>query len=173
MSYSSLPPDSTGSGPRGLRLWVGLFIFLVLCFAVGGLGGLVTFPEIEGWYKGLKKPSWTPPNAVFGPVWNLLFLLTAIAGWMVWRKRGLAFARLAMAAFVAQLVLNLLWSVLFFGLHRPDLALIDAFLLWLSVAAMIVTFWRVRPLAGCLMLPYFVWAAYAIALNFAIWRMNA
>jgi translocator protein len=161
------------SKPVGLRLWLGFFVFLVVCFTIGGIGGLITYPALGDWYSGLKKPSWTPPNAVFGPVWNFLFLLTAIACWLVWRKQGLEAVRFQMAAFVAQLALNLLWSVLFFGLRCPDLALFDALLLWCAVAVMVVTFWRVRPLAGMLMFPYLCWATLAIALNFAIWRMNA
>jgi len=169
----SLPSASIWSEPAGLRLWVGLLGFLIVCFAVGGLGGLITYPALDDWYNGLIKPSWTPPNAVFGPVWNLLFLLTAIAGWLVWRKLGLAGASLQMTVFAVQLALNLLWSAVFFGLRRPDLALVVAVLLWIAVAAMAVTFWRVRPIAGSLMLPYSAWVTFAIALNFAIWRMNA
>jgi translocator protein len=156
----------------GLRLWLGLVVFLALCFAVGGIGGLVTYPALDVWYKNLNKPSWTPPNAVFGPVWNTLFLLTAFAGWLVWRKKGLAGARVQMSAFAAQLALNLLWSVFFFGLRRPDLAFIDVLLLWIAVAAMVVTFYRVRPLACLMMLPYLGWVTYAALLNFALWQMN-
>jgi benzodiazapine receptor len=159
--------------PTGLRLWLGLIGFLIACFAIGGLGGLITYPAIQGWYNTLNKPSWNPPNWVFGPVWNLLFLLAAIAVWLVWRRQGMAGARLQMAIFTVQLALNLLWSAVFFGLHRPDLALIVALLLWIAVAAMVVTFRRVRPLAGILMIPYCAWVTFAIVLNYSIWQMNA
>jgi translocator protein len=158
-------------GPSGLRLWIGLVVFLVLCFGVNGLGGLITYPNIAVWYKNLSKPDWTPPNWVFAPVWNLIFLLTAISAWLVWRRRGVAGAWVW--TFLAQLGFNLLWSVVFFGLRRPDQALIVILLLWVSVAAMVVIFWRVRPVAGLMILPYLAWVTYATPLNFALWQMNA
>ena len=157
-------------GPSGARLWLGLAVFLALCFGVNGLGGLITYPNLAEWYKSLAKPEWTPPNWVFAPVWNLLFLLTALSAWLVWRRRGITGAWVW--PFTAQLGFNLLWSVLFFGLRRPDLALIDILFLWASLAAMTVTFWRVRPVAGLMILPYLAWVTYATLLNFAIWQLN-
>jgi translocator protein len=174
MLDSSKPPIFQSNAiPAGLRLWGGLFVFIVLCYSIGGLGGWVTYPAIGGWYNTIKKPSWTPPNWIFAPVWNFLFLLTAISGWLVWRKNGFNAVRLEMTIFATQLSLNLLWSVVFFGLRSPGWALLVAVLLWLSVGAMIATFRQVSRVASMLMLPYFVWAAFAIALNFAIWRLNA
>jgi len=157
--------------PSGIRVWVGLLVFLILTFGVNGLGGLITYPNLAEWYNRLNKPDWTPPNWVFGPVWNTIFLLTAISAWLVWRRRGISGAWIW--AFTAQLGFNLLWSVVFFGMRRPDLALFVILLVWASVAAMTVSFWRVRPIAGLMILPYLAWVSYAAPLNFFIWRLNA
>lgn len=149
---------------------LGLILWLVATLAAGFIGSQF----LPGaWYEALDKPSWTPPNAVFGPVWTALYLMMAVAAWLVWRKAGFAGASAALTLFVVQLALNALWSYLFFGLHRPDLALIDILLLWLVILATLLLFWRIQPLAGALLVPYLLWVTYATALNFQIWRLNA
>jgi translocator protein len=174
MTNSTLSPlNSKRPQPTVFHLWLGLFAFLVVCFGVGIWTGLITFMNIDIWYRTLNKPSWTPPNTVFGPVWNVIYMLMAIAGWMVWARMGFAGLRTEVILFVVQLALNPLWTYVFFCIHRPDLSLIIAVLLWLTVAAMAALFWRVRKMAGYLLFPYLGWLAFAIALNFAIWRMNA
>jgi translocator protein len=152
--------------------WVGLIVLLTLCFAVAGVGGLATSPNIPNWYAGLAKPSWTPPNWVFGPVWSTLYIAMAVAAWLVWRKAGLAGAAMPMALFGIQLLLNALWSWLFFGLHSPGAAAIDIVLLWLAIAATTIAFWRRSAAAGILFVPYLVWVSFALTLNLAIWRLN-
>lgn len=148
---------------------LGLILWLVATLAAGFIGSQF----LPGaWYEALDKPSWTPPNAVFGPVWTALYLMMAVAAWLVWRKAGFAGASAALTLFVVQLALNALWSYLFFGLHRPDLALIDILLLWLVILATLLLFWRIQPLAGALLVPYLLWVTYATALNFQIWRLN-
>ena len=147
-----------------------LLILLIICFAVAGLGGLATTPNIPNWYAGLVKPSWTPPAWVFGPVWSVLYLSMAVAAWLVWR---LGNAKVPMTLFAVQLAFNAAWSWLFFGLHSPGAAFIDIVLLWAAIVATIYAFWRRSRLAGLLFVPYLAWVTFAAVLNFAIWRLNA
>ncbi len=149
--------------------WLALLLLIVVCFAVAGLGGLATTPSIPNWYAGLVKPSWTPPNWIFGPVWSVLYLAMAVAAWLVWRK-GECLA--PMVLFGAQLALNAAWSWLFFSLHSPGAALVDIVLLWAAIAATMLAFWRRSPAAGLLFAPYLAWVSFAAVLNFAIWRLN-
>ena len=153
--------------------WIGLVVLIALCFAVAGIGGLATTPNIPHWYAGLVMPSWTPPGWIFGPVWSILYLSMAVAAWLVWRKIGLRGAATPMTLFAVQLALNAAWSWLFFGLHNPGAAMIDILLLWVAIAATMVVFWRRSWLAGLLFVPYFAWVSFATVLNFAIWRLNA
>jgi translocator protein len=124
------------------------------------------------WYVSLTKPSWNPPNSIFGPVWTVLYVLMGIAAWLVWKKAGFSGAGLALSLFVVQLALNALWSYLFFGLHRPDLAFIDIIVLWSVILVVAALFWRVDHIAGGLMVPYAVWVAFASYLNFVLWQLN-
>ncbi len=149
-----------------------LILFVGLCFAAGYIGSTFTATAVGGWYASLSKPSWTPPNAVFGPVWSALYLLMGIAAWLVWRSAGAA-AALALSLFGIQLVLNVGWSALFFGLQSPGAGFAEICLLWLAIAATTIAFSRVSAPAAYLMLPYAVWVTFAAILNFAIWRMNA
>jgi benzodiazapine receptor len=146
--------------------------FIALCLAAGALGAAVTAPAIATWYPTLVKPSFNPPNWIFGPVWTTLYVLMAIAAWLVWRRGGFAATRTAMLLFVGQLMLNSLWSLLFFGLHRTDLALVDVVLLLVVIAATALAFRRHSATATLLLLPYLAWVSFATALNFAIWRLN-
>ena len=152
---------------------LGLVIFLVLCFAAAGIGAAVTMPKIPGWYAILAKPSWNPPNWIFGPVWSALYLSMAVAAWLVWRQGGLADATMPLALFGVQLVLNVLWSCLFFGLQNPGLAFVEVLILWVAIAATMVAFWFRSSVAGLLFVPYLAWVSFASVLNFVIWRLNA
>jgi len=151
------------------RELVGLLVSILVSFVPAAVGGRFLPGE---WYRALDKPPWTPPGWVFGPAWTLLYLSMGVAAWLVWRERLGSRALLPLALFGAQLVLNGLWSWLFFGLRRPDLALADIVALWLAIAATIVAFWGVRPVAGALLLPYLAWVTFATALNADIWRRN-
>jgi tryptophan-rich sensory protein len=124
------------------------------------------------WYASLAKPSWNPPNAIFGPVWSVLYVLMGVAAWLVWRKAGFSNAGAALILFVVQLVLNALWSYLFFGLHRPDMAFLDIVALWVVILVVAALFWRVDRIAGGLMVPYVAWVTFASYLNFVLWRLN-
>ena len=122
--------------------YLGLVVFLVLCFAAAGIGGAVTTPKIATWYAALTKPSWTPPNWIFGPVWSALYFCMAIAAWLVWRQGGVSNATLPLTLFGFQLVLNVYWSCIFFGQENPCLAFVEVLLLWLAIAATMIEFWQ-------------------------------
>jgi tryptophan-rich sensory protein len=151
---------------------LGLIVFLTVCFAAAGIGGAVTTPKIGTWYATLAKPSWNPPNWIFGPVWSALYCCMAIAAWSVWRQDGFSGAKVPLALFAVQLVLNILWSCIFFGLEKPGIALGEVLLLWAAIAATMVTFWRISRIAGILFVPYLAWVSFASFLNFVIWRLN-
>lgn len=125
------------------------------------------------WYPRLEKPSWTPPNWVFGPVWTTLYILMAVAAWRVWRPDGFRAAPVALTLFVAQLMLNGAWSYLFFGRRDIGVALAEIVVLWVAILATLLAFWRRDRIAGGLLIPYLAWVTLATALNFEIWRMNA
>lgn len=155
-----------------LRFIFGLTVWVAASFSVGVIGSRFTGPAVASWYADINKPSWTPPNAVFGPVWSALYLMMGIAAWLVWRKAGFSGAPGAIALFGLQLIGNGAWSWIFFGLRRFDLAFFEIAILWALILATLVAFWRHHTTAGPLMLPYLAWVSYASALNFAIWRLN-
>ncbi len=145
-----------------------LAVFIGLVAAIALFGAQFS-PDT--WYQQLAKPSWNPPNAVFGPVWTILYIAIAVAGWLVWRAAGRIM--LPLHFWFAQLILNGLWSFLFFGLHRPDLALVDIVLLLAAIFAFIVTARRRSVVASWLFVPYAAWVGFATALNFSIWQLNS
>jgi translocator protein len=124
------------------------------------------------WYETLARPTWTPPNWLFAPVWTVLYLAIAIAGWLVWRALPGPVPRLAILLWACQLVLNACWSWLFFGLHQPGYALLDIIVLLVLIAAFIAVAHRVSPVAAWLFTPYLLWVGFAAALNGAIWHLN-
>lgn len=150
-----------------------LLLFLAICFTAAGIGGAVTTPKIATWYATLAKPSWNPPNWVFGPVWSALYLGMAVAAWLVWRQGGFAAARVPLILFGVQLALNVLWSCIFFGLEMPGRAFAEVLVLWAAIAATMVMFWRRSTVAGILFVPYLAWVSFASVLNFVIWRLNS
>jgi translocator protein len=153
---------------RGLYSIAGLGAWVALCFAAAATGLVWTPGE---WYAQLHKPSWTPPDWLFGPVWSALYLMMGVAAWLVWRRGGHA-ARGALALFLVQLALNAAWTPAFFGLRNPGLGLIVILALWIAIAAAINAFWRQHRAAAALLVPYWAWVTYATALNFAVWRLN-
>ncbi len=152
--------------------WIGLFVFIIVCLGAAGAGAIATTPQIDGWYKTLDKPSWNPPNYIFGPVWTTLYVMMAIAAWLVWKQAGLKAARMPLTLFAVQLVLNVAWSWIFFGMHQPGWALVDIALLWLAILATTLLFFNRSKTAGALMVPYLAWVSFASLLNFAIWKLN-
>jgi benzodiazapine receptor len=166
-----MPPPSSEAVSEHLKpAWPGLAVWLMVCFVAPALGS-ASGPG--GWFEKLQKPSWNPPGWVFGPVWTALYAMMAVAAWMIWRRGGFRAQRFPLALFLAQLALNALWTPLFFGLHRPDLALVDIVLLWFAIAATLVAFARVHRGAAVLLAPYLAWVSFATFLNFTIWRLNS
>lgn len=152
---------------------VWLLAFIAVCFASAGLGAAATSTSVGGWYQTLAKPSWNPPDWLFGPVWSVLYLMMAVAAWLVWRVHGWRAARPALTWFSIQLALNVTWSFLFFGLHRPGLAFAEIVALWLSIAATCLAFREKSVTAALLLVPYLAWTSFAVILNFTLWRLNS
>ena len=154
------------------RWWIGWAVCAGVCVLAGSLSALASGLGDRGWYNSLHRPSWTPPDAVFGPVWTLLYIMMGSALWLVWQSKGRSGAPLAVSLFVVQLALNVVWSPIFFGLHLPGWAMIDLAALWVAVVATMLMFWSIRRLAGLLLTPYLLWCSFAAALNFALWQLN-
>lgn len=153
--------------------WFGLVLCVLICLGAGGLGAIATTPEIDGWYRTIVKPEWNPPNWVFGPVWTTLFVLMGISAWLVWKPAGFRAAATPLALFAAQLTFNVAWSWIFFGMHQIGWAVIEIIILWATILATTVAFFRRSKPAGWLLVPYMGWVSFATMLNFAIWRLNA
>jgi tryptophan-rich sensory protein len=165
MTTLSLKPGA----PNGLPAAVAS---VAIALAVGAIGGFATASSVTSWYVGLNKPAFNPPNAVFAPIWTALYVLMALAAWRVWRAPAGRARSAALLLYAVQLALNLAWSLIFFGLRRPDLALIEVAALLAAVIACAVAFWRIDRTAGLMLVPYAAWVAFASVLNFAIWRLN-
>jgi tryptophan-rich sensory protein len=150
---------------------VGLFGWLVLCFAAAGIGAVASAGAGD-FYRQLVRPDWAPPAWLFSPVWTVLYLLMGISAWIVWRAHGFKGARIALVLFIVQLAVNALWSWLFFEWRRGDLAFAEVLLLWCLIVATVISFWRLKPLAAVLLLPYLGWVTFASALTISTWRLN-
>ena len=159
---------SAGNSPR----YGALIGFLVATFAAAAIGSAATFRSVKTWYPLLEKPEWTPPSGWFAPVWSVLYVAMAVAGWRVWRLQTGPGASAVLRLYAAQLSLNALWSVFFFGLRRPDLALINIAGLWLLLVLALFHFWRADRIAGALWTPYVAWVSFAAILNAAVWMLN-
>ena len=151
-----------------------LVISIVICQLAGLIGSLFTTPSIPTWYAMLKKPSFTPPNWLFAPVWTTLFVLMGISAFLVWRK-GLndKQVKISLCIFGAQLILNILWSVMFFGLKSPLAGFIDISILWLVILFTILNFFKISKTAGILLVPYILWVSFAAILNISIMILNS
>lgn len=152
---------------------VRIAIAVFICLSAGFLSGLVTTNAIETWYATLNKPSFNPPNWLLGPVWTVLYIIMGIAAGLVWNKgTETPHVRLALSAFVFQLGLNAMWSIIFFGMKMPGLALAENILLWLSIAGCIFLFSKVSKPVAWLLVPYIAWVSFAIVLNYFLWSLN-
>jgi tryptophan-rich sensory protein len=147
-----------------------ILIAFLLAIAVGGIGGAVT--EIGPWYFSLIKPTWQPPDWAFGPIWTLIYITTGIAGVRAWRLGDSRQRRLFLIALLINCGLNVLWSLLFFKMQRPDLSLIEVVALWLSIVPLILLPLRYSPRSSLLILPYLAWVSVAAYLNLTIVRLN-
>jgi translocator protein len=146
---------------------------IILCQLAGLIGSIFTTPAIPTWYESLKKPFFSPPNWIFGPVWVSLYLLMGISLFVIWQRRENHLqAKKGLILFFAQLVLNAFWSVAFFGLRSPLLGLIDIVLLWLAILLTIKSLFGISKTAALLLLPYILWVSFAVLLNFSLWILN-
>lgn len=157
---------------RRLSSTTALFLWISLTVVGGAVIGLFTNGGDSSWYLGLNKPTWTPPSWVFAPVWTTLYAMMGVAAWLVWRRGGWAHQRAPLVAFLAQLACNFAWSVCFFMLQSPALALADIAVLWLLIVTTIRLFATVDVRAAWLLVPYLAWVSFASALNLAIVTMN-
>jgi tryptophan-rich sensory protein len=154
-----------------------LVFAIIICELAGAIGSIFTTPSIGTWYATLVRPSFSPPNWIFAPVWTILFALMGIALFLVWKNISSRSddgreKKVAIQVFVAQLCLNVMWSIIFFGLHSPGGALILIASLWMTIVATMLSFYKVSKAASFLLLPYFIWVSFAGILNFAIWYIN-
>ncbi|MBW2987474.1 tryptophan-rich sensory protein [Candidatus Woesearchaeota archaeon] len=158
---------------KKLRKVVKLILAIVICNLAGIIGSFFTSPAIQTWYATIQRPSISPPNWVFAPVWTTLFILMGIALFLVWdkglKKKGV---KIALIFFGIQLVLNALWSIIFFGLRNPLGGFIELCFLWAMILATIITFYRVSRPAAYLLIPYILWVSFAGILNFLIFYLN-
>jgi tryptophan-rich sensory protein len=152
---------------------VKLLISILICQLAGFIGSIFTSSSVTTWYRSLAKPSFTPPNWLFSPVWISLFVLMGVSAFMIWSK-GLSDGRVRMALslFAGQLILNILWSVLFFGFRSPLAGLIEILILWLAILLTVISFWRISSLSGLLLVPYLLWVSFAAVLNYSILTLN-
>jgi tryptophan-rich sensory protein len=155
------------------RQAIALAVSVGICLGAAGIGSVLTISSLHLWYATLRKPAWTPPNSLFGPVWTALYLGMAVAAWLVWRQVGFSHGKFPLTLFAVQLALNVAWSGIFFRLRSPGAAFLEVVLLWLFILSTAIAFWPVSRTASWLLVPYLTWATYAAALNAAIWRMNA
>jgi benzodiazapine receptor len=149
-----------------------LIVSLIICQLAGFIGSLFTTPAIPEWYASLQKPSFTPPNWLFSPVWISLFLLMGVSLYLLWQTASKKEAKLALVLFSIQLILNVLWSVIFFGLKSPMVAFIEILVLWAAIFLTMTKSLKVAKAAGYLLLPYIIWVSFAAVLNFFLWKLN-
>lgn len=150
-----------------MRNWKSLIVFVLITTAAAATG---TISKPDAWFNALAKPSFMPPTCLFPPVWSVLYFMMAVAAWRVYRVEGV---RAPVVLWAVQLIVNALWTPLFFGLHRVDFALADIAVLVVLIVATTIAFFRRDRLAGALLIPYLAWVSFATALTFAIWKLNA
>lgn len=157
--------------PTRQKQTAGLLAWLMVSVIAAAIGGAASI-QAGSFYTQLVRPDWAPPPAIFGPVWTVLYALMTIAAWLVWRVGGFRAAQSALTLFLVQLALNALWTWLFFGWQRGAFAFADILVLWVLIVATLISFWRIRPLAGALLVPYLLWVSFAAALNYSVWQLN-
>lgn len=145
---------------------------IVIALSAGMLGSVWTARAIPTWYKSLNKPIWNPPSRLFAPVWTALYVMMGTAAWLVWSVVGFSGSNLWLVLYSIQLLLNVVWSYIFFGRKNPKLALVEIVALWISILATTVEFWKHSQIAGWLMVPYLLWVTFATYLNLTIWSLN-
>jgi tryptophan-rich sensory protein len=149
-----------------------LLISILIALLAGFIGSFFTTSSISTWYAFINKPFFSPPNWIFAPVWSFLYILMGISAFLIWQKRDNSKIKPAMIFYGIQLVLNTLWSIIFFGMHNPGLALLEILILWVFISITLIEFYRINKTAGLLFIPYLLWVSFASILNYAIWILN-
>ena len=160
-----MPHFSAGKQMLALLGWLALVVVVAIL-------GVVASINAGTFYQTLTQPDWAPPGSWFGPAWTTLYALMTIAAWLVWRAHGFGGARVALTLFLVQLVPNVLWSWLFCAWHLGALSVANILVLWMLIIATLVAFWRLKPIAGLLLVPYLLWVSFAVALNISVWQLN-
>ena len=157
-----------------------LIVAIAVCESAGIIGSIFTAPAIGGWYANLSKPSFSPPSWIFAPIWTVLFALMGVALFFVWlsynkasQKKDKIKAKSAIIIFFVQLIVNVLWSILFFGLQNPGAAFAEIIILWFEIVITIYAFAKVSQTAAWLLVPYLLWVSFAAYLNYSIWQLIA
>jgi len=168
------PGAESSTTQNGCRChpWLALLCWFALCNAAGALGSLFTLQAVPTWYAGLAKPSWNPPAWVFGPVWTVLYVMMAVSAWLVWRGQCGPARTLALRWFLLQLLINAMWSPVFFGGRNPAAGFVVIVALWVSIVITLARFWKLSRPAAILLVPYLAWVSFASALNLALWKLN-
>ena len=157
-----------------MKPWLKLLISIAIPLGIGALAGWFTAHGVNGWYRTIAKPSWNPPDAVFAPVWTLLYILMGIALYLVWKSdAAVEIKRRAILFWAGQLILNSMWSFLFFSKHDIGFAFVEILILWLAILFTILLFARISKAAAWLLVPYISWVTFATILTYTIWRLNA
>lgn len=170
---TAVPSATVGPTKGTSRNWPTIAAKLIACILITfGAASLGALSQPDAWYASLQRPPLAPPNWIFGPVWTTLYLLMALAAAIVWIQAGWRAAKLPLAIYLVQLALNAAWSPLFFGLHRPDLALLDIVLIWVGILVTMWAFARHSRLAAALLVPYLAWVSFATYLNAGFWWLN-
>jgi benzodiazapine receptor len=156
----------------GLKNSIAFIICLLIPLAVGGISGYITASEIDTWFSSLRKPSFNPPNSVFGPVWTVLYILMGISSFLIWKSPKTGLRKKALTIYGIQLFLNFWWSILFFSFHLLLIPAIEILALWSCIIYMIVTFKKINAPAAYLTIPYLIWVSFASLLSISIWLLN-
>lgn len=167
MNNSERSRSGFGTAARAL----GLLGWLLVTFAAAAAGALAS-ADSGAFYREIARPGWAPPGGVFAPVWTALYALMGVAAWLVWSQRGWRGARQALGLYLLQLFLNALWTWIFFVWHRGAWAFGEIVILWMLIVLTLAAFWRARPLAALLLIPYLLWVTFASALTFSVWMRN-
>jgi len=150
-----------------------VLIFILICEGAGIIGSVFTMPSIPGWYAGLSKPPFNPPNWIFGPVWTILYAMMGLSAYLIYQSGiGKKQVKRALAVFAVQLLLNTLWSIVFFGVHMIFAAVIVILLLWGMILVTIIVFHRISKAAAYLLIPYILWVSFATVLNISLYILN-
>ena len=150
---------------------IGLIVWLVLCFSASAVGAIASI-EAQSFYGSLNQPSWAPPAWLFGPVWSTLYGMMAVAAWLIWRRGGFKLNQTALTLFLIQLMINGLWSWVFFVWNLGSGSFVNVIVLWVVISFTLAMFWRTDKLAGILLVPYLLWVSFACALNYTVWQLN-